>query len=177
MFDEVYNLHLINSELEWVQEITTLPDLRCLMFDKLMVREISNLLKYSKNQTMFVYDTTFTLCKYFISPLLCKFSLFEEEPTIPLSFFMHEKKSEETHNQFFRKISQILPELKDNRKAYYTTDNEDAFRNAIKNFFPTLTVLRCWNHLFSNIREWIKKHGGKKLDGKVYCDNCRELFR
>jgi len=69
---------------------------------------------------MFVYDTTFTLCKYFISPLLCKFSLFEEEPTIPLSFFMHEKKSEETHNQFFRKISQILPELKDNRKAYFT---------------------------------------------------------
>jgi len=65
MFDEIYNLHLISAELEWVQEITSLPDFRCILFDKLMIREISNLLKYSKTMTMFVYDTTFNLCKFF----------------------------------------------------------------------------------------------------------------
>ena len=147
------------------------------MFDKYMVREITNLLKFSKNRTMFVYDTTFTLCKFFISPLLCKFSLFKEEPTIPLSFFMHEKKTEDSHDQFFRRVSQTVPDLKDNKKAFFTTDHEDAFRNAIKSFFPTVTVLRCWNHLFGNVRLWIKNHNGKKLDSKIYCDNCRELFR
>jgi hypothetical protein len=177
MFDEIYNLHLINAELEWVQEITTLPDFRCIMFDKFMVREISNLLTHSKKKIMFVYDTTFNLCKFFVSPLLCKYLMFVEEPTVPLSFFMHEKKTEDSHNQFFRKVSQTVPELNDKRKAYFTTDHEDAFRNAIKSFFPSLTVLRCWNHLFGNIRDWIKKHNGKKLDSKVYCDNCRELFR
>ena len=27
-FDEIYNLHLINSELDWIKEVTTLPDFR-----------------------------------------------------------------------------------------------------------------------------------------------------
>ncbi len=177
MFDEIYNLHLVSAELEWVQEITTLPDFRCICFDKLMIREISNLLKYSKKRNMFVYDTTFSLCKFFVSPLLCKFSLFEQEPTVPLGFYMHEKKTEESHDQFFRKIAKAIPELKEKDKAFFTTDHEDAFRKAIKSFFPTVTILRCWNHLFANIRDWIKKHGGRNLDSKVYCDNCRELFR
>lgn len=111
MFDEIYNLHLISAELEWVQEITSLPDFRCILFDKLMIREISNLLKYSKTMTMFVYNTTFNLCKFCVSPLLAKFSLFEQEPTIPVGFYMHETKTGESHDQFFRKMARTIPEL------------------------------------------------------------------
>ena len=66
MFDEIYNLHLINNELDWIKEVVTLPEFRCIMYD---------------------------------------------------------------------------------------------------------------NHLFKNIRDWIKKHNGKQLDTKVYCTDCRELFK
>ena len=177
MFDEIYNLHLINNEMEWIKKVDTLPELRCIMYDNEMVKEVENLLKYSNTPVMFVYDTTFNLCKYFVSPLLCKFTFFFQEPVIPLAFLMHEKKTENCHNQFFRKISQIVPLLKDKNKAFFATDHEDAFRNAIKSNFPHSVVLRCWNHLFKNIRDWIKKHNGKKLDSKVYCSDCRELFK
>lgn len=58
-FDEIYNLHLISSELNWVKHITTLPDFFCVMFDKSMVDEVTNLIKYSNTKIMLVYDTTF----------------------------------------------------------------------------------------------------------------------
>ena len=142
-----------------------------------MVTEVENLLKYSNSRVMFVYDTTFNLCKYFVSPLLCRFTYFVEEPTIPLAFFMHEKKSEASHNQFFTAISELIPVLKNKEKAFFATDHEDAFRNAIKKNFPESIVLRCWNHLMGNIRQWIRNHNGRQLDTKVYCADCRELFR
>ncbi len=155
----------------------TLPEFRCIMYDRQMVKEVDDLLRYSNEPIMFVYDTTFNLCKYFVSPLVCKFSFFEQEPTIPLAFFMHEKKTEACHDQFFRSISQLIPLLKNQYKAFFATDHEDAFRNAIKTNFPDSTVLRCWNHLFGNIRDWVKKHNGKNLDSKVYVTDCRELFK
>ena len=142
-----------------------------------MVKEVENLLKYSNSRVMFVYDTTFNLCKYFVSPLLCKFTYFEQEPVIPLAFFMHEKKTESSHNQFFRTINELIPVLKNKNKAFFATDHEDAFRNAIKTSFPESVVLRCWNHLFKNIRDWIRQHHGRQLDTKVYCNDCRELFK
>lgn len=142
-----------------------------------MVKECENLLKFSNSRVMFVYDTTFNLCKYFVSPLLCKFSYFVQEPSIPLAFFMHEKKTESSHNQFFRTISELIPVLKNKDKAFFATDHEDAFRNAIKTHFPESVVLRCWNHLLNNVRDWIKKHDGRQLDSKVYCSDCRELFK
>lgn len=142
-----------------------------------MAKEVENLLNYSNSRVMFVYDTTFNLCKYFVSPLLFKFTYFVQEPVVPLAFFVHEKKTEASHNQFFSAINELIPVLMDKNKAFFATDHEDAFRNAIKTNFPESIVLRCWNHLFNNIRDWIKKHNGRRLDSKIYCNDCRDLFK
>ena len=56
------------------------------------------------------------------------------------------------------------------------TDNELAFRNAVRNTFPDVVLLRCWNHLFKNIGDWIARHHGKPLDKQFYLKEVRALL-
>ena len=141
------------------------------MYDKKIVNEIENLFRFSRSKIMVVYDTTFNLCKYFISPLLCKFTFFIEEPV-----FMHESKNESSHNQFFHAISNLIPLLGDKTMLFYNWQRRRIWK-AIANKIPNSLVLRYWNHLFNNIRLCVRKHNGKQLDAKVYCNDCRELFK
>lgn len=91
---------------------------------------------------------------------------------------MHEKKNESSHNHFFQTMKKLIQDLENEKEnAFFITDNEDAFRNAIMTNFPKAKVLRCWNHLFNNIRFWLKNHAGWQLDAKVYCNDCRDLFK
>jgi len=49
--------------------------------------------------------------------------MFVEEPTVPLSFFMHEKKTEDSHNLFLRKVSQTVPEF-DIKEGYVSINKK-----------------------------------------------------
>lgn len=44
-FDEILNIHLISSELDWVKQISTLTDFFSVIYDKKMVDEVNNLKK------------------------------------------------------------------------------------------------------------------------------------
>ena len=57
------------------------------------------------------------------------------------------------------------------------TDCEDAFRNAIKENFPSTPLLRCWNHFWKSVERWVLNN--KKLskdDVGLYCESLRELL-
>ncbi|CAF0707354.1 unnamed protein product [Brachionus calyciflorus] len=99
----------------------------------------------------------------------------EKSPSIPLAYFFHEKKFEKTHNEFWRYISEVLPEI--SNAGFFVTDCEDAFRNSIKQYFPKTPHLRCLNHFWKSVERWIL--GNKKLtndDVGVYCESLRELL-
>ena len=101
---------------------------------------------------------------------------FIEKPVVPLAFFMHESKNESSHNQFFHAISNLIPLLGDKTMLFYNWQRRRIWK-AIANKIPNSLVLRYWNHLFNNIRLCVRKHNGKQLDAKVYCNDCRELFK
>ncbi|RNA02345.1 hypothetical protein BpHYR1_007525 [Brachionus plicatilis] len=99
----------------------------------------------------------------------------EKPPSIVLAFFVHEKKFERSHNEFWRFIGEILPEMSD--LGYIVTVCEDAFRNAIKIYFPNIPLLRCWNHFWKSTERWIISN--KKFttdDVGFYCDSVIGLF-
>ena len=79
-------------------------------------------------------------------------------PPIPLDQFFHELKFQETHEEFFRQTRQLFPKLED--QAACITDCEAGIREAIKEIFPKLPLLRCWNHFFESTERWIRGHGG-----------------
>ena len=51
------------------------------------------------------YDTTFKLDDFYVSPFLFCHVLFEQTPTIPAAFVLHERKFQSIHEEFMKFIS------------------------------------------------------------------------
>ena len=62
------------------------------------------------------------------------------------------------------------------KKCVVLTDCEDAIRSLIKEVFPTISLLRCWNHFFKAVERWILAHGGTIADVGWYIESLRELL-
>jgi len=95
-------------------------------------------------------------------------------PTIPLLFFIHERKHEAAHFEFFQFVKQVLPELETH--CYSCTDGEDAFRNAMTRTFTLLRLFRCWNHHLDAVERWLREMKAKQPDIEYYLSSLRELF-
>lgn len=107
--DEIINVHKLYFELKIVQQMNTIPDIRIVSYEPDLVDELNNFLKFTKaEKIMCVYDTTFNICNYFVSPLLMRFSMFEEDPVVPVGFFFHELRTQESHTWFFEHIKTVI---------------------------------------------------------------------
>ena len=56
------------------------------------------------------------------------------------------------------------------------TDDEKGIVESIKTVLPNLKWLQCWNHLFQDVRRWLRNHGAPSQDIEVYIANLRKLF-
>ena len=107
-YDEIYNCHLIHNELNVIKLITTAPYLIVIAVDDLLLREIKTMVEVSHENVLFSYDTTFNVGDFFVSPLLCRHSMFKSEAPIPVAFLYHDSKCEEVHLQLFNFIEKVL---------------------------------------------------------------------
>ena len=140
------------------------PDVRVISFDKVLLSEIKNLMSGIIKHMMISYDTTFNLTGFYVSVLVLKHPLLSDDQNndavIPLIYFYHELKNEEVHKWFFSRVNELLPNLES--CCFFVTDEELAIRNGIRVNFPSIKILRCWNHLWSSMKRWILSHGGNK---------------
>jgi hypothetical protein len=93
---------------------------------------------------------------------------------VPLIYYWHEKKTQETHDEFFRFIEKHFSIIE--TKGFLVTDCEDGFRNAIREQLPTVLLIRCWNHLYASIERWLTQNGRKANDIAMYLESTQELF-
>ena len=113
------------------------------------------------------YDTTFKLGNFYVSPFTFRHVLFEGSPVVPLAFLFHEKKDEKFHNRFFSILKENIPNLS-KKEVKIVVDKERGLTNAIESVFPQWHVFHCWNHIRSDLKYWVKNHGGKKDDYVVW---------
>ena len=91
--DTLYNIHEIAYDLpDFVWKITTFPDLLCICGLKELLTEFDRVLNVESRRQLLSYDTTFQLGDFYVSPVLFRHSLFEENPCVPAMFAIHEKK-------------------------------------------------------------------------------------
>lgn len=64
---------------------------------------------------------------------MIKHVLFDCNPSIPVAFYIHDRKSEEIHLDFWRKIATLVPNI-NRASTVLVTDREKAVVNAIKKF-------------------------------------------
>jgi len=157
--DAFYNVHNHAwTESHFIKFVSTYPDLFVLCIDDGLWQSIKPLLNRDDLSPIpLSVDTTFNLGDFYVTPVTVQDPEFEENPTFTLGFLLHDRKLEETHDEFFRLLVKHLPELRTATNAYFTTDGEKALVLAIQKWLPNIPVFRCWNHVITDCKFKLKK--------------------
>lgn len=179
--DDLYNIHEIAYDLSgFVSKIVTYPDLIIVCGIPKMLNEIESLLHTDTSSPQLLsYDTTFQLGDIYVSVLLMHHTLFKDAPVMPVCFLLHERKLESAHEEFMKFVAVSCPTLANDRngsKIPLVTDEERAICSSVDKWLPGVIRLRCWNHTFSAIRFWLRKHGATSREIPIYLEDIRSLF-
>ena len=175
--DDLFNLHEISYDINgFVHKIITYPDLTCICGLGVVLNEANKVLQLKDAGQLLSYDTTFQMGDFYVSTLLFRHLVFEESPCIPALFMIHERKFSETHQELFKQAGILIPSLK-SLHSCIVTDRESAITKAIELELPNLHQLHCWNHLYRDVRFWLRKHGAPSADISVYIDDISHLFQ
>lgn len=178
--DSLYNLHEIAYDVPgYIWKLSTHPDLVCVCALKEILEEMDRvlLLKDDCGQIL-SYNTTFQLGDFYVRIYIdfCHL-LFKEKPSIPAAFLFHERKFTQTHEELFHVMCEQVPSLKKLSTIPLVMDGEKAITTAIKHRLPNVKLVRCWNHIFRDIKYWLQQHGGKPSDSSICCDDVCCLFQ
>ena len=157
--DAFYNVHHHAwTESRFIKHVSTYPDLFVLCIDDDIYSSIKPLLNRDDLPPVALStDTTFNMTNYYVTPLTAQDTEFEENPTVTLGYLVHDRKLEETHDDYFRLLHKHLPELRTTTNAYFSADGEKAIVLAIQKWFPNIPVFRCWNHVITDCKFKLKK--------------------
>ena len=89
-----------------------------------------------------------------MSVLALKLSVFEEAPTIPIPFVMHDRKFHSVHYEFCQELRR---RLKVNSNVALVTDGEASIVSAFKESYTQWVFVSCWNHILSDVEVWVKR--------------------
>ena len=174
--DDLYNLHEIAYDTKgFVHKIITYPDLACVCGLDQILKETNQILQLNETGQLLSYDTTFQLGDFYVSALLLRHTIFEEKPCIPVMFLIHERKFAETHQILFQEAVRHIPSIK-STSSCLVIDREKAIIKAAEMEVPNLHQLQCWNHIYRDIRFWLRKHGAPNTDITVYIDDISNMF-
>lgn len=175
--DSLYNLHEIAIDLpEFVHKIETHPNMVCVCGLKSILDELEKLLPIqSPSPQIMSYDTTFQLGDFYISVFAFRHTLFKESPVIPAAFLVHERKFQECHKELLNELLKHAPSL--NQSKYpIVTDEEKGIVNAVVAKLPTVTRLRCWNHITRDVKRWLRSHAAPSQDVLEYTKYVQQIF-
>jgi len=168
--DTMVTLHeLAYSIPDFVWSVRTFPDLIVCFGMPCLLNIVQNC-----TSVLLSYDTTFNLGDFYLSVMVLKLSVFDEVPTIPIAFVLHDRKFQAVHSEF---CEQLSSRLKISSNVVLVTDGEAAIVSAFKKCYPNWFLANCCNHILSDVEMWLKRHEGKGPDFAVYKSNIRELLQ
>ena len=175
--DELYgSLQLAYHINDFVKLMSVFPDIRIILGSKDILSELNTLLTVKSDEPVLLsYDTTFNVGDYFVSVLVFRHVLFKNGVTIPAAFLIHDRKNQRTHDDFFRILSDEVPNLKKGQHVI-VTDRERVFTNAINKYLPNLKQVFCWNHLRRDLRYWLRSTRSKSRNVDDVGTCSKQLF-
>ena len=177
--DALYNLHEFAAGSAFIHKIVTHPDLNVVMYSAEVIGMFSDLTSHNSEHPLqtLSYDTTFCLGDFYVSVVLFRHTDFDPAPIIPLAYLLHERKTTETHAEFFRHLHSICPQLSGLPNMIIVTDQERAITQAIHDIFPSLQHFLCWNHVLQDCKRWLHQHGASsQVEVTYYLDSVRSLL-
>ena len=86
---------------DFINNIVTYKDLQVVCATKGMLAELDSALSLKSSGQLLSYDTAFNMGDCYFSPFLFKHVAFNENPVMMAGVFIHERKFEVHHNNFF----------------------------------------------------------------------------
>ena len=175
--DELYSTLELMYHIEgFVHELAIGPDLRCVLGIEDLLQELNLLLQVESDEKLYMsYDTTFQVGDFYVSALVFRHILFQNNKTVPVAFFIHDKKSTRIHEFFWRTIKSLIPNLSKGSPVI-VIDREAAIKNSLEEVFPNVRVIFCWNHIRRDVRFWLNQHRGSS-DISIYMEDILQLLR
>ena len=174
-WDEVYNVHEMALDMDsFVRHITTFPDMVIICGLKQILEEMELVIGDGSINQLLSYDTKFTIGDFYhVSILIFRHTFLVKNPCILALFLVHEKKYEECHQKLFHMLDKLVkfPRV---QQIACVTDGERGIVNAVKSL-PQLLDVRCWNHVFNDIKAFVTKNGGQREEAKVYKNNVKKI--
>ncbi|XP_044182200.1 uncharacterized protein LOC122963007 [Acropora millepora] len=175
-WDEIYNVHEMALDMEnFVHHITTFPDMVIVCGLKQVLEEMELVLGDGGIDQLLSYDTTFTMGDFYVSILIFRHTFFLKNPCIPALFLIHERKYEECHRKLFHILDKLV-KFPRGEKIACVTDGERGIVNSVQSL-PQLVDVRCWNHVFNDVKGFVTKNGGRKEEAKVYKDDIKTILK
>lgn len=99
--NDVQDLHylILNGYSSFIKQFSTHPQIEVYLADN-QVLELANIPLMKKEDKIITYDTTFKMCKFYVSIICMKNTDLINEPIFPVMFFVHERKFFKTHKKF-----------------------------------------------------------------------------
>lgn len=186
---EVWSLKILSSAIpEFIKHLAIVPDIEVICAEPNTLELFANLLttpplSKTVRSIGLYYDTTFKCGDFYLSILSFEQIEFLPTPTIPLFYFMHNRKFTETHCQLWSKFVSCVPQLKQvissknpRVKLYVATDEEDAITSAIANLLPEVDHYFCQRHFYKKCERFLHGLRLKTNQWKTYRAQLEELF-
>lgn len=139
-----------------------------------LIKDFEKVISLENKEQLLSYDTTFQLGNFYVSVLLYRHVIFHKNPIIPVLFLIHERKLSGHHEILFRTLRGFV-NFPRTRKIPIITDGEAGIIKAISTT-ESLVDLRCWNHLFQDIKCWLIDHGVERKERNAYKEMLIEIL-
>ena len=111
--NDLCNLHEIAYDIDgFVHKVITYQDLTCICGLGTIMNEANKVLQLKDPGQLLSYDIIFQMGDFYVSTLLFRHLIFQENPCIPAIFMIHERKFTETHQELFKQACNLIPSLK-----------------------------------------------------------------
>ena len=172
---EISSMLVINSEVgDYIKDLTLIPSLNITLINDTLLRILKEEIEKCVI-TVLSYDTTYNMGDFYVSTIVARHSMFEENPAYLLSCLLHHKRDAWSHTVLLKRIQSSLPSL-NSKKVVFVTDREGGIISAISSVFHNAHKVICWNHIKQDIKVWIKSKGGNSEDKTAYMAYVVELL-
>lgn len=108
---------------------------------------------YANQESTIIYaDCTFNLSNYFALITSVKCDLFVGEPLLLGPVLLTKRQRTEDYSILWKALAESFSDVAGNEDIICVTDGEEASMQAIREHFPTATLLLCSQHLADNVK-------------------------
>ena len=172
---EITSVLQMNNEIgRFVKHLSLLPSLKIILINNELASLWASMAADEGVSTLSI-DTTYNLGDFYVTTVVGRHRYFEREPAFSVACLLHHRRDSSSHETLLKELKNKCPII-NSCKVAMISDRERSIIKAIDTELPMAYKFVCWNHIFQDIKHWLKKNGGTSHDKTAYRSYILELL-